>query len=268
MKLTQVLNIANFKGGVGKTTTSVILSLLLSQKQQKVLFIDFDPQANATDLLFYKTFAKEEIHTSIYEALKAKDLSSTIHKLSDTLDIIPAEGDLRNFSRLLNEMFNKDYKMYGYLLDALLQPIKDSYDFIFIDVPPTISDFTDNAIVASDQIALVIQTQEFSLGAAENFIPYIEEALKTYDTDINFLATIPVLLKRKGSTDRFILKEAKKIFGDKLTKNKIQIRERIKAWGLTGIKNEDHHDKAVIKMFNKLADELIGKLKEQESVEQ
>lgn len=258
--MTEVINIANFKGGVGKTTTSVMLSLLLSQKDKRVLFVDFDPQGNGTDLLYYKTFKNDAPKKSIFTALQEEDLSVAIHKLTDTLDIIPAEKDLRDFPRLLNIRFGNDFKLYGYLLDALLRPIKKDYDYIFIDVPPTISDFTDNALVAADHIAIVMQTQEFSLGAAEEFIPYINELVETLDIDINLLAAIPVLMKSGARTDKFILGEAKKLFGKKMTKNPIKIRERVKMWGVTGIKNEDRHDKAVFNMYGELADEIFDRI--------
>lgn len=258
--MTEVINIANFKGGVGKTTTSVMLSLLFSQMNKRVLFVDFDPQGNGTDLLYYKTFQQDAPKKSIFSAMKEEDLSSAVHKLTDTLDIIPAEKDLRNFPRLLDVRFGNDYKLYAFLLDALLRPLKPNYDYIFIDVPPTISDFTDNAIVASDHIAIVMQTQEFSLGAAEEFIPYINELVETFDIDINLVAAIPVLMKDGAKTDEFILQEASKLFGDKMTTNPIKIRERVKMWGITGIKNEDMHDKSVLNMYEKLANEIIGRI--------
>ena len=130
--MTQVINVANFKGGVGKTTTTVMLSLLLSQKNNKVLLVDFDPQGNATDLLYYKTFEKAAPQKTIYQAIQDKDLTPAIHALTDNLHIIPAEGDLRNFPRLLARMFGRDYIKYGFLLDALLMPLKDDYDYISV----------------------------------------------------------------------------------------------------------------------------------------
>ncbi len=258
--MTQVINVANFKGGVGKTTTTVMLSLLLSQKNNKVLLVDFDPQGNATDLLYYKTFEKAAPQKTIYQAIQDKDLTPAIHALTDNLHIIPAEGDLRNFPRLLARMFGRDYIKYGFLLDALLMPLKDDYDYIFIDVPPTISDFTDNAIVASDHIAIVMQTQEFSLGAAEDFIPYVNEVLEKFETDVNLLAAIPVLMKKGGRVDELILEEAKKMFKEKLTSSPIKIRERIKAWGVTGIRDEDMHDKEALDMYRGLAEEMSQRM--------
>lgn len=219
----KVINIANFKGGVGKTTTTVLFSYLLALKKDKrVLLVDFDPQANATDLLF-KTFDidSDAIDCTIYQAMKAEDLSKAVVKCHQNLDVISAEGDLRNFSRLLSSLFGNDYTLYPYLLDALLEPLKANYDYIFIDVPPTISDYTDSAIVASDYLAIVMQTQEFSLAAVEGFIPYVEEVLDNYETEIKFVATIPVLLQKRSKSDQYILAEAKKMFNDRLTENTI-----------------------------------------------
>lgn len=260
--MAKIINIANFKGGVGKTTTTVLFSYLLAVKKgKKVLLVDFDPQANATSLIF-KTFSVnyDDVNFTIYEAIKDKDLSKAVVKCHNNLDIISSEGDLRNFPRLLSRLFGDDYSLYPYLLDALLEPLKSKYDYIFIDVPPTISDYTDSAIVASDYLAIVMQTQEFSLQAVEDFLPYVEEVLDTYQTNIKFVATFPVLFNTRGKTDELILSEAKRLFGDRLTENKILIRERVKGWMLLGIRDEDTHDREALDMYENLLDEFLEKM--------
>lgn len=258
--MAQVIFTGNFKGGVGKTTTSVLMSYVLAMKKQRVLFIDFDPQGNGTDLLMQKTFKMEKPQTTLYQALENDKIKDAIYKLNDYLSIAPSDWSLKNFPRLLSKRFGTDYKMYGFLLDAALYPVQDDFDFIFIDVPPTLSDFTDNAIVAANELIIVMQTHEFSLGAAEDFVPYINQTLDNFLTDVNLLAVVPVLMNANGRTDKFILSEAKKIFGDKMVNSQIKIRERIKAWGLTGIKNEDMHDELVIDMYRELTDELLLRL--------
>ena len=259
--MAQVIFTGNFKGGVGKTTTSVLLSYVLAMKKYRVLFLDFDPQGNGTDLLMRKTFQMDKPHTTIYEALENQDISSAIYKLNDYLSIAPADWSLKNFPRLLSKRFGTDYNMYGFLLDAALYPVQDDYDFIFIDVPPTLSDFTDNAIVAAHELIIVMQTHEFSLGAAEDFVPYINQTLENFVTDVNLLGVVPVLMNASGRTDKFILEEAKKAFGEKMVNSQIKIRERVKAWGITGIKNEDMHDEIVLDMYSELTDELLTRLK-------
>ena len=248
--MAKIITIANFKGGVGKTITTVLFSYLLANKKdKKVLF---------------KTYGKnfDDVEISIFKAIQDKDLASAIVECTPNLHVIPAEADLRYFTRLLNAEFGFDYDLYPYLLDALLEPLKDEYDYIFIDVPPTISDYTDNALVATDYLAVVIQTHEEALSSAETFLPYVEELLTNIDSPIKLVAAFPVLMNADGRTDQFILGEAKKIFGDYLTENVIKIRERIKAWGVVGIKDEDMHDKDVLAIYNNLLDEFLEKMEE------
>lgn len=256
------ITIANFKGGVGKTITTVLFSYLLAEKKdKKVLLVDFDPQGNASDRLF-KTFgiSYQDIETSIFEAIKNKDLEPAIVECSEKLHLIPAQSDLRYFTRLLNAEFGFEYELYPYLLDALLEPLKERYDYIFIDVPPTISDYTDNALVATDYLAVVIQTHEEALSSAETFLPYVNELMSNINSPIKLVAAFPVLMNVDGRTDQFILNEARKIFGNYLTENVIKIRERIKAWGVVGIKDEDMHDKDVLKIYGDLLEEFLVKM--------
>ncbi|MGR0121610.1 ParA family protein [Bacillus halotolerans] len=254
-----VINVGNFKGGVGKTTTSTLFAYELSKTGRKTLVLDFDPQANATDILL-RTAGLELPERTIYSGLKAKKLDDCIINIKENLDLIPANLDLVGFPLFLNEISNNDLKNRAYYLDFLLRPLREEYDYIIIDVPPTISDFTNNAIVASDYVLIVMQTQERSLSATEKFIPYLEQMVETYDANIGLLGIVPVLIKDKGSVDQYILDEARKEFGDDLLNSTIKLRERIKRFDVQGITEEDIHDKRALQLFNDLTMELIERV--------
>ncbi|MGG3102061.1 ParA family protein [Bacillus velezensis] len=260
--LGQVINVGNFKGGVGKTTTSTLFAYELSKTDRKTLVLDFDPQANATDILL-RTAGLELPERTIYSGLQSKNLENCIVNIKENLDLIPADLDLVGFPLFLNEIANNDLKNRAYYLDFLLRPLRENYDYIIIDVPPTISDFTNNAIVASDYVLIVMQTQERSLSATEKFIPYLKQMVETYEANIGLLGIVPVLIKANGPVDQYILEEARKEFGENLLNSTIKLRERIKRFDVQGITEADIHDKEALKLFKNLTLELIERVENQ-----
>ena len=135
--MTKVITFGNFKGGVGKTMTSVMTALDLSKDGKKVLFIDFDPQGNGSDVLA-KTFNINYLDKpTIFEGLEKGELTKSIHVLDDNISIIPSDISLVGFQFLLSDLTKNDYSKRAYYLDALIEPIKKDYDFIIIDTPPT-----------------------------------------------------------------------------------------------------------------------------------
>lgn len=147
-----IITLANHKGGVGKTTTTASMGSILASMGKKVLLIDLDAQANLTCSLL-----KEEVTTSVYDAF-VNSISLPIYNIGENLDIVPsslqlAQADLQLGSALARER----------LLEDLLVPVKDNYDYIIIDCPPSLSLMTLNAITASDQviIPLVAETLPF-----------------------------------------------------------------------------------------------------------
>ncbi|WP_018395828.1 AAA family ATPase [Bacillus sp. 37MA] len=279
--MTKTITFANFKGGVGKTTTSVIFSYLLQKAGKKVLLIDFDPQYNATEITF-KTFNIEsKVKVTLYEAMEQQDLSKAIINITPTLDLLPSELDLAGFPMHLYSLTKDKVKRFIFL-KFLLDEIRDNYDYIIIDVPPTISDFTNNAIFASDFTVLIMQTQEQSYTGAVKFLDYlkdlnkdIEKYLKNLkedtedylrdllvDIDIELLGVIPYLVQKRGNVDIEVIKDAQKLFGDLLFEKPIMHRERVKRFNKHGIQEKDMHDETVLNMYQEVLNEFIERVNE------
>ncbi|EEM93147.1 MULTISPECIES: ParA family protein [Bacillus cereus group] len=253
-----VITVSNFKGGVGKTTFATIFAYLLQSQGKKVGLIDFDPQANATEIIFNTFDVDTNIKVSLFEAIQQEDLSKAIVKATQSLDVFPSELDLVGFPAHLYDL-TKDKTKRFYLLKYLIDQIKNEYDYIIIDVPPTISEFTNNAIVASDYVALIMQTHQQSFASSVKFIEYLKDLVQ-YNENIDLAGVIPYLVTKKGKVDNEVLEDAKKIFGDHLFNTQIMKRERIKLFSKNGITNDDMHDKAVLKMYQKVVDELLERI--------
>lgn len=263
--MTKTITFGNFKGGVGKTMTSVMTSLYLADKGNKVLFIDFDPQGNASDVLaktFHTQFGDKP---SIYEGLEKGVLAPSIHELGKNLSLIPADFSLVGFQLLLTKLTNNDYSKRAYYLDALLEPLKGLYHYIIIDTPPTISDFTNNAILTSDYIVLVMQTQLWSLYAVETYLPYISQMNETYHSNCSVLGVVNMLLDKNGTVDNDVVRKAKELFGELLFKKIIFNRQRVKRYSAEGIPleiiNNNRHDKETLSMYDDLNDEIFERLR-------
>ncbi|MFD1441668.1 ParA family protein [Lacticaseibacillus hegangensis] len=262
-----VLSFANFKGGVGKTSTTALVSWSLAKKGNKVLDIDFDAQANLTSLLL-KTKSNQSDIITIDSSLMAaindnKPLDDIKIEITPNLDLIPDAVDFSQYPRFLDREFKEEIDKVSYFR-KLIEPLREKYDYIFIDVPPTLSLSNDTAFYAADQIIVVLQTQERSLSGAENFISYIQNTLiDQFNSPVDILGILPVLSKRNAAVDREILKAASTEFGEEnIFQNRVMIMERIKRMDMTGITDDLHDgwDKKVHAVFDDVADEIVKRL--------
>lgn len=261
----KILSLANFKGGVGKTSTTALIGYNLARLGKKVLLIDLDAQANLTSLMIKTNMENTRIRTietslmtGIIEELSPDKL---IINIGDNLDLIPNAVDFSVYPRYLEQKFDREIDRVSFL-KSFLSGIVDNYDYIFLDVPPTLSLLNDSAFFACDQIVIVLQTQERSLTGAEQLIQYLQSTLiDEFNANCDVLGVLPVLSKRNALVDTQILELAEKEFGSEfIFENKIPTLERIKRHDVQGITNRGVHDKNVHTIFTNVANELLERL--------
>ena len=281
----------NMKGGVGKTTNSVMVAYQLAKMGYKTLVCDLDPQANATQLL-RRTYGLQhdgadlKIDKTMMVALSEQDIKSAIVNIMGNLDLLPSSEDFKSYPDFLEITFMPDKEKIAEDPSSLqsemsavkeqrisyfakqLEKVKDDYDVVVIDVPPTLSVFTDSAIYATDEVVIVLQTQQRSLDGAETFFEYLQQMYNSYeDVDFDILGVLPVLLKTRSGLDDQILEDAKEDFGeDALFEQIIHHMERLKRYDRTGIADHeltkaDIHDRKIHYIYSELTKEIVERLK-------
>ena len=274
--MAKIITYGNFKGGTGKTTNSAMMAYVLSKLGYKTLLADLDPQANAT-ALYLRT--KQRITNDVVSfdktlmsAIADENLSDIIIEIKDNLYLLPSFADFTSFPLFLEKKFPNSQLERVTFLKGLIDKVKDDYDFILIDIPPTLSTYTDSALLASDYTIIVLQTQERSLVGAEAYIGYLQELIDNYGANFDILGVLPVLLKNNSKVDEATLNTAKEKFGEEnLFKNLVKNMERLKRYDIIGIVDSDLggkydiHDKRVMALYTKVTEEMISRLEEIES---
>lgn len=267
--MTKVITFANFKGGTGKTTNSTMLAYTLSNMGYKILLVDQDPQANATSL-FAKTYENingnpPQFYKTLMAAVEDTDLHDVITTIKPNLDLMASYRDFIDYPDFLEDKFpgaaNRPQRVRYFA--QLLEPIKSAYDFVFIDVPPTVSVYTKGALYASDAAVIVLQTQERSLDGAENFLFELQKLIDDQQHFVDIVGVLPVILKHGGKVDEYALQTAKELFGEEnIFKNVIRYMERLKRWDVTGITHneKDVHDNRVHEVYEELANEFLARV--------
>lgn len=206
----KIIAFSNQKGGVGKTTTCLNMSAYLAQMGKKILMVDLDPQGNATTGL---GFAKNEIKSSVYNVMiDESPLAEAVIKTSiDGLDILPSSIDLAGAEVEL--VYVKDRE---HALKKVLEKAKTAYDFIMIDCPPSLGLLTINALAASDNVIIPIQSEYYALEGLSQLMNTIKLVVKHLNESLKIEGVVLTMADNRALISRQITTEIKKFFGKRV----------------------------------------------------
>lgn len=207
----KVICIFNQKGGVGKTTTNINLCAYLAMEGYKVLTIDIDPQGNTTsglgldkrnlELSMYDVLTSD---TSLKDVILKSDLVQNLHIAPSTMELAGAEV----------EMIERNYRE-KILIDKISE-VKDNYDFIFIDCPPSLGVLTINALTASNSVLIPIQCEFYALEGVGQLINTIQLVKKSLNKNLTIEGVLMTMFDFRTNLSNEVYKEVEKYFGEKV----------------------------------------------------
>ena len=216
----KIISVANQKGGVGKTTTTVTLCAILAKKGKKVLLIDADPQGNATS----GVGVTKEVEESIYDVLVGDTtVQETIQSTNiRNLKVCPSNINLAGAEVELVSMMSREQR-----LKEKLDEIKDKYDFILIDCPPSLGLITLNAFTASDSILIPVQCEYYALEGLGQLLNTVNLVKKHLNKGLEIEGALLTMYDARTNLSNQVVKEVKKYFEDKVYKTVIPRNVRL-----------------------------------------
>ncbi len=212
----KIIAIANQKGGVGKTTTSINLSAGLAYLGQKVLLVDLDPQGNASQGV---GASNHDFKLSTYDLLIHEDSVHDVRIQLQTppLDIIPATIDLAGADLEMNRFeVGSDQ-----ILKNKLDPIKDEYDFVIIDCPPSLGLLNTNALTAADSVIIPVQSEYYALEGLTQLLSTIRLVQKLFNPNLKIEGVLLTMLDLRTRLSIEVQQEVRKYFKERVYKNNI-----------------------------------------------
>ncbi|HOJ17644.1 MAG: ParA family protein [Ignavibacteriales bacterium] len=204
----KIITIANQKGGVGKTTTSINLSASLATAEKKVLLIDIDPQGNSSSGL-----GVSDYKSTIYEVLigEVGPVEATMPTLVPNLYLIPSDINLVGAEIEMVEFKEREQYLKKRIID-----LKESYDYIFIDCPPSLGFLTLNSLTASDSVLIPVQCEYFALEGLGQLLNTINLVKQYYNTSLQIEGVLLTMYDVRLRLSQQVAEEIRRYFGEKV----------------------------------------------------
>ena len=230
--MAKIFCVANQKGGVGKTTTSVNLSAGLAKLNQRVLLVDLDPQGNAT---MGAGINKAGLESSIYQVLlgEADVAGSRLRSEAGRFDVLPANRELAGAEVEMVELDNRERR----LKDALAKVDAD-YDFILIDCPPALSMLTLNGLVCAHGVIIPMQCEYYALEGLSDLVNTIKKVHANLNHDLRIIGLLRVMFDPRMTLSQQVSAQLEQHFGDKVFKTIIPRNVRLAeapSYGIPGV---------------------------------
>ena len=250
------LMFASQKGGVAKTTSTGIMAEILAAAGFRILVVDLDPQGNITKMLTGNSIYKYTGST-ILEAVKESNAEKYTLHLKDNLDLIPAEDYLATFSRhIYSGRTDNPVKV----ISRTIEPVEDLYDYIFMDVGPSLGDLTFNAVVYADYIVVPVDYGDFGMDAISRFIEFVDASREEGSTNANILGILLTMKDARSRYEKDIATVIKQEYGDLVFQSEIRRRTDIKKIATYGVNLSD----PVLEDYMAMTEEFISRMKQME----
>lgn len=217
----RIIAIANQKGGVGKSTTAINLAACLAEKEQKVLIVDIDPQGNATSGL---GVSKDDVENTVYQVMLGTiSADDAIQKdVFDNLDVLPSNVNLAGAEIELIDVENREY-----ILKNILYDIKDRYDYIVLDCPPSLSMLTVNAMTAADTVLVPIQCEYYALEGLTQLIHTINLVKRKLNPELELEGVVFTMYDARTNLSLQVVENVKENLGQNIYKTIIPRNVRL-----------------------------------------
>lgn len=250
----RIIAIANQKGGVGKTTTAINLSACLAEKGKKVLSIDMDPQGNMTSGLGVD---KDNVEKTVYDLIIGEGRIEEIicKDVSENLDVMPTNIDLSAAEIELIGIENKEY-----IIKNEVEKVKDNYDFIIIDCPPSLSMLTINAMTTADSVLVPIQCEYYALEGLSQLIHTIELVKERLNSNLEIEGVVFTMYDARTNLSLQVVENVKDNLNQNIYKTIIPRNIRLAEAPSYGMPINQYDPKSSgAESYRLLADEVIEK---------
>ena len=254
----KVIAVANQKGGVGKTTTTINLSAALAEKGKKVLMIDLDPQGNASSGLGVN---KDELEQSIYQLMiGTNSFDECVQKnVLENLDVLPANVNLAGV-----EIETLDMEDRNYILSKEIDKVKDRYDYILIDCPPSLNSLTINSMTTADSVLVPIQCEFYALEGLSQLIYTIDLVKDRLNPNLKMDGVVFTMYDARTNLSLQVIENVRENLNQKIYNTIIPRSVRLAEAPSYGLPINIYDRKSTgAKAYRALAEEIIEKVDEE-----